>query len=538
MTLSYTAVIIISIIQVIGFPLGLWTIFRKAGLKGWLSIIPVYRTWLWLRKVIDRPWWWMIFWVMPFIGVFMVYYMIWETIRCFNKRSYLYLIPGTFFYFFYLPYLGLSKKETYTPRAELPEYKKSWARGWGDAIIFAVAAAFIVRSFIFELYTIPSSSMEGTMMVGDYLAVSKHHYGQRIPQTVFALPFMHHTLVLTKTVPSYVGWIELPYMRLPGTTTVKNNDPIVFNYPDGDTVVIEMQDRSYYAIVRDFEEMMNAKTDLTRANELAMRYGRNLDAAALRARFAGKSGHDVVHELFTVRYRPVDKRENYVKRCIAIHGDKLEIKDGVVYINGKKAPVPEKRQFCYHVPGGGISARTIKKMRINAQDVYTDPMGDQYLYLSDEQASHLRDMGKILNVKIDPKGVYSSEIFPHDPRYKWNKDNFGPVVIPEKGATVPLNDSTIVLYDRIIKNYELNDLEVKNGKIYINGEVATSYTFKMDYYFMMGDNRHNSADSRYWGFVPEDHVVGKPVFVWMSLDKDRNWGDGKVRWNRMFRICR
>ena len=538
MTLSYTAVIIISIIQVAGFQLGLWTIFRKAGLKGWLSIIPVYRTWLWLRKVIDRPWWWMIFWVMPFIGVFMVYYMIWDTIRCFNKRSYLYLIPGTFFYFFYLPYLGLSKKETYTPRAELPEFKKSWARGWGDAIIFAVAAAFIVRSFIFELYTIPSSSMEGTMMVGDYLAVSKHHYGQRIPQTVFALPFMHHTLVLTKTVPSYVDWIELPYMRLPGTTTVKNNDPIVFNYPDGDTVIIEMQDRSYYAIVRDFEEMMNAKTELTRANELAMRYGRNLDAAALRARFAGKSGHDVVHALFTVKYRPVDKRENYVKRCIAIHGDKLEIKDGVVYINGKKAPVPEKRQFCYQVPGGGISARTIKKMRINAQDVYTDPMGDQYLYLSDEQASHLRDMGKILNVKIEPKGVYSSEIFPHDPRYKWNKDNFGPLVIPEKGSTVPLNDSTIVLYDRIIKNYELNDLEVKNGKIYINGEVATSYTFKMDYYFMMGDNRHNSADSRYWGFVPEDHIVGKPVFVWMSLDKDRSWGDGKVRWKRMFRICK
>ena len=538
MTLSYTAVIIISIIQVAGFQLGLWTIFRKAGLKGWLSIIPVYRTWLWLRKVIDRPWWWMIFWVMPFIGVFMVYYMIWDTIRCFNKRSYLYLIPGTFFYFFYLPYLGLSKKETYTPRAELPEFKKSWARGWGDAIIFAVAAAFIVRSFIFELYTIPSSSMEGTMMVGDYLAVSKHHYGQRIPQTVFALPFMHHTLVLTKTVPSFVDWIELPYMRLPGTTTVKNNDPIVFNYPDGDTVIIEMQDRSYYAIVRDFEEIMNAKTELTRANELAMRYGRNIDAATLRSRFAGKSGHDVVHELYTVKYRPVDKRENYVKRCIAIHGDKLEIKDGVVYINGKKAPVPEKRQFCYQVPGGGISARTIKKMRINAQDVYTDPIGDQYLYLSDEQAATLNSMGKILQLRIEPKGTYSSEIFPHDPRYKWNRDNFGPLVIPEKGATVPLNDSTIVLYDRIIKNYELNDLEVKNGKIYINGEVATSYTFKMDYYFMMGDNRHNSADSRYWGFVPEDHIVGKPVFVWMSLDKDRSWGDGKVRWKRMFRVCK
>ena len=536
MILSYTTVIIISIIQVIGFQLGLWTIFRKAGLEGWKSIIPFYRTWLWLRKVIDRPWWWMILWAIPFIGVFMVYYMIWETIRCFNKRSYLHLVFGTFFYFFYLPYLGLSKKETYITRSALPEFKKSWARSWGDAIIFAVAAAFIVRSFIFELYTIPSSSMEGSMMVGDYLAVSKHHYGQRIPQTVFALPFMHHTLVFTKAVPSFLDWIELPYMRLPGTTTVKNNDPIVFNYPDGDTVAIEMQDRSYYAIVRDFEEIMNDRTSLGRASELAIRYGQN--ASNLRAKFAGKSGHYVVNQLFTIRYRPVDKRENYVKRCIAIHGDKLEIKNGVVYINGEKAPVPERRQFCYKVPYGGISERIIKKMRINAQDVYMDANGDQILYLSDEQAAALRGMGKKLMVQMDPKGVYSPEIFPHDPRYKWNKDNFGPIVIPEKGVTVPINDSTIVLYDRIIRNYELNTLERKNGTIYINGKEATSYTFKMDYYFMMGDNRHNSADSRYWGFVPEDHIVGKPVFVWMSLDKNRSWGDGKIRWNRMFKICR
>ena len=476
-------------------------------------------------------------WAIPFIGVFMVYYMIWETIRCFNKKSYLYLIPGTFFYFFYLPYLGLSKKETYTSRTALPEFKKSWARSWGDAIIFAVAAAFIVRTFIFELYTIPSSSMEGSLMVGDYLAVSKCRYGQRIPQTVFSLPFMHHTLVLTKAVPSFLDWLELPYMRLPGFTTVKNNDPIVFNYPDGDTVAIEMQDRSYYAIVRDFDEIMNdTTTELSRANALASRYG--LDANTIRSKFNGSSGHDVVHQLFTIRYRPVDKRENYVKRCIAIHGDKLEIRNGVVYINGEKAPVPEGRQYCYKVANGGVTNRIIKKMRINANDVHPDEFGNQCLYLSDDQVAELRSMGVKLELQMDPKDTYSSDIFPHDPRYKWNKDNFGPLVIPEKGATVSLNDSTIVLYDRIIKNYELNDLEVKNGKIYINGEEATSYTFKMDYYFMMGDNRHNSADSRYWGFVPEDHIVGKPVFVWLSLDKDRSWGDGKIRWDRMFRICR
>ena len=538
MILSYTAVVVISIIQVIGFQIGLWIIFQKAGLKGWKSIIPFYRTWLWLRKVIDRPWWWMIFWAIPFIGVFMVYYMIWETIRCFGKRSYRYLIPGTFFYFFYLPYLGFMKKEVFTPRNQLPEFKKSWARSWGDAIIFAVAAAFLVRSFIFELYTIPSSSMEGSMMVGDYLVVSKYHYGQRIPQTVLAMPFMHHTMVFTQSVPSFLGWLELPYMRLPGITTIKNNDPVVFNYPDGDTVAIELQDRSYYAIVREFDEIMNPETGLERANELAMRYGRNANAASIRTQFAGKSGHDVVNQLFTIRYRPVDKRENYVKRCIAIHGDKLEIKDGVVYINGQKAAVPEGRQFCYRVIGGGVSPRTIKKMRINEQDVYVDREGYQCLFLSDEQASKLNSMGKTLQVSMEPKNDYNPEIFPHDPRYKWNRDNFGPIVIPEKGKTVQLNDSTIVLYDRIIKNYELNDLKVENGKIYINGKEATSYTFKMDYYFMMGDNRHNSADSRYWGFVPEDHIVGKPVLVWLSLDKNRSWGDGKIRWDRMFRICR
>ena len=537
MTLSYTAVIIISVVQAVGFQIGLWTVFRKAGVKGWLSLIPIYRIWVWTRQVIDRPWWWMLLYLIPFINVFMGYYMVWETIRCFNKTSYLYLIPGTLFYFFYLPYLGLMKKEHFTSRAELPEFRKSWARGWGDAIIFAVAAAYIFRTFFIELYAIPSSSMESSLMVGDYLAVSKYHYGQRIPQTVLAMPFMQHTLVFTTAVPSFVTWLELPYMRLPGTTELKDNDPIVFNYPDGDTVAIEQQDRSYYAIVREYDAILNPNAQPASLAYVTAHYGESF-VAAVRHKHAGKSAADAVKADFTVRYRPIDKRENYVKRCIASHGEELTIRKGVVYINGKKAPVPKNRQFSYVAPGGGISKRVIKRLRINAEDVYTDAAGNQYLFLTDSQVAELRDMGKILVPQVDENYGYDESIFPHDPRYPWNKDNFGPIVIPEKGMTVPINDTTIVLYDRIIKNYELNTLERKNGKIYINGKVATSYTFQMDYYFMMGDNRHNSADSRYWGFVPEDHIVGKPIFVWMSLDKGRNWGDGKVRWKRMFRPIR
>lgn len=535
MELSYTAVIIISIISYVGFQIGLWAIFSKAGEKGWLSLIPVYRMWIWTRKVVDRPWWWMIFILLPFISVFMIYYLIWETIRCYGKTSYKYLLPGTFFYFIYMPYLGFSKKVKWTPRKELPEFKKTSLRGWGDAIIFAVAAAYIFRTFIIELYAIPSSSMESSLMVGDYLAVSKYHYGQRVPQTVLAVPFMHHTLLLTDAVPSFLTWIELPYMRIPGCTEVKNNDPIVFNYPDGDTVAIEQQDRSYYAIVRDFDIMLHYDDACKEEQEsVDQKYGRDA-VAKIQAQYANMSAHEVVRQLYNVKYRPVDKRENYVKRCVAIHGDKFEIRQGVIYIDGVRAEVPERRQFSYLL-NDRLLERNIKKLRINKEDIHYDGRGNTIIYLNDKQASMLKEQGHILTPLIETERTYDPDIFPHDSRYKWNKDNFGPIVIPEKGQTVPINDSTIVLYERVIKNYELNTLEKKDGKIYINGELATSYTFKMNYYFMMGDNRHNSADSRYWGFVPEDHVVGKPVLVWLSLDKGRSWGDGKIRWKRMFRV--
>lgn len=538
MEISYTAVVAISIIACIGFQIGLWTIFQKAGQQGWKSLIPGYRMWVWLQ-VLSRPWWWMLLIIFPFIGIFMGYMMIWKTIRLYGKTSYIPLILGTFFYFIYLPYLGFSKKEKYTPLKDLPKFKKSKAREWGDAIIFAVAAAYIFRTFLLEFYAIPTSSMESSLMVGDYLAVSKYHYGARIPETVLAVPFMHHTLVGTQA-RSFVDWLELPYMRFPALQKIKNNDPIVFNYPDGDTVALERQSESYYAIVREFEAILNPNATPAEKIMIENKYPLNV-VASIKEKYGNRPyypglGREVVKKEYTVVSRPIDKRENYVKRCVAIAGDKLQVINGQLYINDKAAQNPKNMQFSYKVEGS-ISHKNRQKIDINEED-RQEIMPNLAVYqLNKTQKNKIEKMGKTVTPLVE-KSEYNAAIFPHDPRYPWNKDNFGPIVIPKKGVTVAINDSTIVLYEQVIRNYELNTLERKNGKVYINGKEATSYTFKMDYYFMMGDNRHNSADSRYWGFVPEDHIVGKPVLVWLSLDKFKNFGEGKIRWDRMFRTIK
>lgn len=539
MTLSVPAFYTILALTYVGFQVGLWGIFVKAGLKGWQSVIPIYRSWLWLRKVIDRPWWWIILLFVPFLNIFMGYLMIWKTIRQFGKRSYLWLLPGTFFNYLFLPYFGFSKRERFIPRAELPKFEKSTLREWGDAIVFAVAAAFLFRSFWFELYAIPTSSMESSLMVGDYLAVSKFHFGGRIPQTVFAIPFMHHTIAGTTSTPSFVDWLELPYLRLPATSSVQHNSPIVFNYPDGDTVAIERQNESYYAIVREYEAILNPNASKADLMMIERRY-RPEEVAMIRAKYGNQPyhpglGREAVAKDYTIKVRPVDKRENYVKRCIGLPGDKLEVINGQVYINGQAVKNPENMQMSYLV-SSPLSKKFYRKLRLNEEDMNPNAgMNEGIFCFNLKQKAQIEKAGHKVTCLIEEPG-YDPAIFPHDPRYKWNKDHFGAITIPKKGATVALNDSTIVLYDKIIRNYEGNQLEIRDGKIYINGKVATQYTFKQNYYFMMGDNRHNSADSRYWGFVPEDHIVGKPVLVWLSLDKFRSWGDGKVRWNRMFRI--
>lgn len=485
------------------FPALLWATFEKAGFKGFFSLIPFYNYYIWL-KIIDKPLWWYIFLLLPFINVFMVMLMVVELLKSYNMRGLHQQAAAVMLPVVVLPWLGLKDKQ-YVHPSKLPEIKKTVVREWVDAILFAVIAATIIRMFWFEAYTIPTSSMEKSLLVGDFLFVSKISYGPKIPNTPIAFPFVHHTMPLSKTRKSYVEWIKLPYYRFPGFTDVKRGDAVVFNYPDGDTVALKIQNQSYYALVRDYGRQ-RVWTD-------KFNFG------------------DIVA-------RPVDKRENYIKRCIALPGDTLQIIDQVVYINGEIQVDPPMAQSKYYVKTSGarLSTRLLNKLDIT-EDVMMAGPGDYYLTLSESAAEELAGTPEVLEVKkvIHPAGQRQEFIFPFDARYPWNVDNFGPLYMPKAGDSVRITMENISLYERIITAYELNKLEVRNNRIYINGQETEYYKFKLDYYWLMGDNRHNSADSRFWGFVPNDHIVGKAVFVWLSLDPNKSLFSGKIRWNKVFR---
>lgn len=373
---------------------------------------------------------------------------------------------------------------------------------WLDAVIFAVVAAIIIRLFIVEAYTIPTSSMEKSMLVGDYLFVSKSSYGPKMPNTPLAVPFVHHTMPLTAGTPAYSTAIQKPYKRLAGFTEIKRGDVIVFNFPEGDTVVSKLMDANYYSIVRE-----------------------------LGGRERIESG-----EFGEILYRPVDKRENYIKRCIAIAGDSIYIDSGKVYVNGSEYVAPAGVQFNYQIitNGTAINPRVFSNLDITPTDISFN--GSIYqMPLTEELAGKLRAIKSIKSVTRIRYNGADENIFPSDSQYSWNVDNFGPLWIPKAGSEIVLTVENLPLYRRVISVYEGNDLEVRGGDIYINGAIANSYTFKMNYYWAMGDNRHNSADSRYWGFVPEDHMVGKASFIWLSIDKYKTFPNN-IRWDRLFSI--
>lgn len=383
-----------------------------------------------------------------------------------------------------------------------PNKKKSKGREWADAIIFAVIAATIIRVFFIEAYTIPTGSMERSLMIGDFLFVSKVNYGARIPMTPVAFPFAHHTMPITGTKAYWEG-VQWKYRRLPGLSAIKRNDVVVFNFPEGDTVALEAQDQNYYNLVRSM-------------------------------------GHAAVNSQFTVTSRPVDKRENYIKRCIGIGGDVITMKNGIVSVNGK----PEKL-----VPTGQITyAVKMKSSDVNF-DVFTDigfdintdisSLGQENTFQfvgTEEMMAAVKNLDFVLSVSEDtaPADYGDISVFPQDKNRNWNVDNLGPITVPKKGWTVNLDSVTMPMYERAIRIYEGNTLEKSGNSWIINGQKTNSYTFKMDYYWMMGDNRHNSLDSRFFGFVPEDHVVGKALFIWMSV-KEQGSFLSKIRWNRIFR---
>ena len=489
------------------FPMLNYWIFEDAGVGGYKALIPFYNYYIWLQ-VMGKPWWWLLMMLIPFINFFVIMLMIVQTALSYGKYKLGDQAIAVLFPYAYLPYLGISDKEHYIKPVDRVRVKKSQIREWTDAIIFAVVAASIIRIFMIEAYTIPTSSMEKSLLVGDFLFVSKMSYGPKLPNTPLAFPFVHHTMPLSQYAKSYVEWIKWPYYRFPGTTTIKHGDVVVFNYPDGDTVALKQQNASYYSLVRHYgrERVLNDKFN----------FG------------------DIVA-------RPVDKRENYIKRCIGLPGDSIQIIDEVVHINGKALDFPKLSQFTYEVKtdGNPINRRTISKLDIT-EEIRMNEAGNQEITLTQESVAKLKELPNVLSVTkiIQPKGYWLPDIFPYDSTYAWNVDNFGPLYIPKAGATVKLTLANLPLYTRIINAYELNSLSVKDGKIFINGKESTSYTFKMDYYWMMGDNRHNSADSRFWGFVPVDHIVGKAVFVWLSLDNNKSLFGGKIRWNKLMRSVR
>lgn len=497
-------IIIISLLIVLLPAVGLYKMFQKAGIPAWKAFVPFLNTWEMIKKTGLKMHWF--FWqFIPVVGWFISLWILVEFVKLFGKFRFLQHAATVLAGFIYLPVIGFDAKEKYYGPEIVKKHKKTATREWIDAGVFAVVAATLIRTFVFEAYTIPTGSMEKTLLINDFLFVSKLSYGPRIPNTPLAVPFVHHTLPITNS-KSYSELIYIPYTRW-FASPVKRNDVVVFNFPAGDTVINK-------------EEFQSRKTYYDEAWE---RGDRNMDV-----------GRQVIlsnPDDYPLIVRPVDKKENYIKRCVAIPGDTLQIIDGVLFINGQKAFLPPKMQLLYEVVTKGQPLDDdILKEEYDFDKIEDEkrPMGgpNQYLMLlTNEAKDKMIKNGLIDSIKLFKQT--RDDLFPLDGKHKWAIDDFGPLWVPKKGATITLNTDNYSLYERAIRVYEHNSLEMRNGKIFINDQQTNQYTFKMDYFWMMGDNRHYSQDSRFWGFVPEDHIVGEAWLIWMSWDKG-------VRWSRMF----
>ncbi len=627
-------------------------IFAKAGEDPKKGYIPGYNLFIWL-KILKQPWWWMFFFIPYFtmnsigmltegVAFLMMIVLNVSTARIFKKFSAQDTLKMIF-----LPQWGMIElafdKSTYFGRTDWHDKEqeeerkvsdhiglffslpvighalvfilqlagqkkkktgKSLVKEWNDAILFAVVAASIIRSMIFEPFTIPTPSMEKDLLVGDYLFVSKMSYGPKLPNTPLSIPFFHNYIPYVNR-NSYVEWAKRPYRRLPGVGSVERNEVVVFNFPAGDTAIFDpgvegLMGHTYKNYLTDIAvyEWAKANKDVIDVERKIIGSRKSpMDFEKERAKYEAIARQKLI-DMYGLVNRPVDKRENYIKRCVAIAGDEIEIKNNQLYVNGKASEYFEDMQYNYFVsfpakPEDRKAFATMSLPQINAY--YQNRFGPQFKENYDITPTHInlaqpigrqvdnrfvldsvvlsipltkenkvkfegmfgkssvrkKNKGRRPNISFD--GTYYEysymdnnprlgnqplcdyhHIYPNHPKFDWTEDNFGPLVIPAEGMTVELTEDNWIKYKRAIEVYEGNDIEEKDGKYFINGSEATEYTFKMDYYWMMGDNRHNSADSRFWGFVPEDHVVGKAVFIWMSIDPDQGMFGGGIRWNRVF----
>ena len=404
--------------------------------------------------------------------------------------------------------------------------------GWVDAIVFAVVAMYFVHNYFGQNYVIPSSSLEKSMLTGDYLLVSKMNYGPRDPMTPIHMPMTSHTLPVFNC-KSYLDSPHWSYHRNPGFQKIKQNDIVVFNYPAGDTVALGMQEADYYTLCYQAGEQL-FPIDRTGLSPEEQMKAYEIQYAVGREYIANNES-----QFGEIVARPVDMRENYVKRCVGLPGQTLEVKRGIVYTNGKRLNQPANVQYCYDVSlKTPLPEYLCRELKISVEDRSEMKNSNPYrlrMPLTQKAYNVLKqrtDIVEDIQPSLPTTGV---ALYPHNKETGWSANDYGPIWIPQRGKALQLNMENLPLYIRAIKIYEGNNVEVRDGRIIINGKCTSKYTFKMDYYWMMGDNRDNSADSRFWGFVPENHIIGKPILIWMSLDKDYGWFSGKIRWERFFR---
>ncbi len=487
---------------------GLAKMFEKAGVAQWKAFIPFYNTWV-MQEVAQRPKHWVFWQFIPVVGWFITPGIFIEFVKLFGRFGFLDHTLASLFAPFYFPYLGYSKKVRYIGPEGAKHYKKPGWREWVDAAVFAIVAATLIRTFVFEAYTIPSGSMEKTLLVNDFLFVSKFSYGPRIPNTPLSIPFVHN-YIPGSSRKSYTEIVSLPYIRW-FPSPVKRGDVVVFNFPAGDTVINHPEFQSaipYYDLKRHAQ--MGDPT----------------------------SQYILSHpDEYPIAVHPVDKSDNYIKRCVGIPGDQLEVKNNVVFVNGKQEDIPPSSLIKYTVITNGqrLDGEAIKEeydvdmargefSQGNQPNVYNMTLTEKA-----RQALEKNGIARKIAFATEPN---TGQVFPYDGRHDaWSRDNYGPIWIPAKGATIELTSDNFAIYERAIRVYEDNNFEMKEGKFFLNGEEITSYTFKMNYYWMMGDNRQGSQDSRYWGFVPEDRIVGKAWLIWFS------W-EGGPRWSRLFRTVK